>query len=175
MFEQTFKNIDDILHKDAGCGSELDYIEQTSWVLFLKYLDDLEQDRKTIATLSATLIKEEFSWKMWASKWGNRKSSSSNETRRRFRLTPFTGILLPENCIQQTNKQTNKQPLHRQDNEKSHNQPFLRQTSFHESPADQVGNTLEKKQETGNRKQLTGYLIGTIAVFAVAFLAYSDD
>ena len=36
MFEQTFKNIDDILHKDAGCGSELDYVEQTSWVLFLK-------------------------------------------------------------------------------------------------------------------------------------------
>ena len=25
MFEQTFKNIDDILHKDAGCSSELDY------------------------------------------------------------------------------------------------------------------------------------------------------
>ncbi len=24
MFEQTFKNIDDILHKDAGCGSELE-------------------------------------------------------------------------------------------------------------------------------------------------------
>lgn len=114
MFEQTFKNIDDILHKDAGCGSELDYIEQTSWVLFLKYLDDLEQDRKTIATLSAKtyvpLIKEEFSWKMWAAKWGNRKSSSSNETRRRFRLTPFTGILLPENCIQQTNKQTTPSP-----------------------------------------------------------------
>lgn len=43
MFEQTFKNIDDILHKDAGCGSELDYVEQTSWVLFLKYLDDLER------------------------------------------------------------------------------------------------------------------------------------
>lgn len=41
MFEQTFKNIDDTLWKDAGCGSELDYVEQTSWVLFLKYLDDL--------------------------------------------------------------------------------------------------------------------------------------
>ena len=27
MFEQTFKNIDDILYKDAGCGSELDYEE----------------------------------------------------------------------------------------------------------------------------------------------------
>lgn len=22
MFEQTFENIDDILHKDAGCGSD---------------------------------------------------------------------------------------------------------------------------------------------------------
>lgn len=52
MFEQTFKNIDDILHKDAGCGSELDYVEQTSWVLFLKYLDDLEKDKKTAAELS---------------------------------------------------------------------------------------------------------------------------
>ncbi|MCX6262765.1 MAG: type I restriction-modification system subunit M N-terminal domain-containing protein, partial [Bacteroidia bacterium] len=41
MFEQAFKNIDDILHKDAGCSSELDYVEQTSWILFLKYLDDL--------------------------------------------------------------------------------------------------------------------------------------
>ena len=52
MFEQVFKNIDDILHKDAGCGSELDYVEQTSWILFLKYLDDLEKDKETAALLS---------------------------------------------------------------------------------------------------------------------------
>ena len=44
LFEQTFKNIDDKLWKDAGCSSELDYVEQTSWILFLKYLDDLETD-----------------------------------------------------------------------------------------------------------------------------------
>ena len=37
MFEQTFKNIDDILHKDAGCTSELDYTEQSSWLLFLEH------------------------------------------------------------------------------------------------------------------------------------------
>jgi type I restriction enzyme M protein len=49
MFEQAFKNIDDILHKDAGCGSELDYIEQTSRVLFVKYLEDLERDKQTYA------------------------------------------------------------------------------------------------------------------------------
>ncbi|AAQ00624.1 MULTISPECIES: hypothetical protein [Prochlorococcus] len=32
MFEEAFKNIDDVLWKDAGCSSELDYIEQTSWI-----------------------------------------------------------------------------------------------------------------------------------------------
>ena len=45
MFEQIFKNIDDVLRQEAGCGTELDYTEQTSWMLFLKYLDDLEQER----------------------------------------------------------------------------------------------------------------------------------
>ncbi len=52
MFEQTFKNIDDTLWKDAGCSSELDYVEQTSWVLFLKYLNDLEKDKATAAELT---------------------------------------------------------------------------------------------------------------------------
>jgi type I restriction enzyme M protein len=70
MFEQTFKNIDDILHKDAGCGSELDYVEQTSWVLFLKYLDDLEKDKATAAELSGktypNIIAKEFQWSKWA-------------------------------------------------------------------------------------------------------------
>jgi len=70
MFEQTFKNIDDILHKDAGCGSELDYVEQTSWILFLKYLDDLEKDRKASAELKGeaykAIIKKAFRWNVWA-------------------------------------------------------------------------------------------------------------
>ena len=70
MFKQTFKNIDDILHKDAGCGSELDYVEQTSWVLFLKYLDDLERDKATAAELSGktytNIIAPEYQWCVWA-------------------------------------------------------------------------------------------------------------
>ena len=45
MFEQTFKNIDDVLWKEAGCATELDYTEQTSWMRLLKYLDDLEGER----------------------------------------------------------------------------------------------------------------------------------
>ncbi len=70
MFEQTFKNIDDILHKDAGCGSELDYVEQTSWILFLKYLNDLEKDKEAAASLSGKvykpLIAPEYKWDKWA-------------------------------------------------------------------------------------------------------------
>ena len=74
MFEQTFKNIDDILHKDAGCGSELDYVEQTSWVLFLKYLDDLERDKKTAAELTGktykNIVAPEYQWSVWATPKG---------------------------------------------------------------------------------------------------------
>ena len=70
MFEQTFRNIDDILHKDAGASSELDYVEQTSWILFLKYLDDLEKDRATEAALAGKeytpIIASQYRWETWA-------------------------------------------------------------------------------------------------------------
>ncbi len=70
MFEQAFKNIDDILHKDAGCGSELDYVEQTSWIIFLKYLEDLERDKQTAAQLAGKayqpIIEEQYKWHSWA-------------------------------------------------------------------------------------------------------------
>lgn len=70
MFEQIFKNVDDVLWKDAGCGSELDYVEQTSWILFLKYLDDLEKEKQTSAELSGkpytSIISKEFQWNVWA-------------------------------------------------------------------------------------------------------------
>ncbi|MFH1684402.1 MAG: N-6 DNA methylase [Candidatus Margulisiibacteriota bacterium] len=70
MFEQAFKNIDDILHKDAGVATELDYVEQTSWILFLKYLDDLEKDRETEAALVGKkykyIIESKFRWENWA-------------------------------------------------------------------------------------------------------------
>ena len=51
MFEQAFRNIDDVLRKEAGCTTELDYTEQSSWLLFLKYLDGLEADKATEAAL----------------------------------------------------------------------------------------------------------------------------
>lgn len=70
MFEQTFKNIDDILYKDAGADSELDYIEQTSWVLFLRYLDHLESEKADEAALEGKeyeyILDEEYRWPNWA-------------------------------------------------------------------------------------------------------------
>ena len=70
MFEQTFKNIDDVLWKEAGCSSELDYTEQTSWMLFLKYLDDLEVERAMEAELRGQpyshIIDARHRWSAWA-------------------------------------------------------------------------------------------------------------
>jgi type I restriction enzyme M protein len=70
MFENTFKNIDDLLYKDAGADSELDYIGQTSWVMFLKYLDELEQDKADEAELKGEsyqyILDEEYRWAAWA-------------------------------------------------------------------------------------------------------------
>ena len=70
MFQQTFKNIDDILWKDAGCSTELDYAEQSSWILFLKWLDDYEKDKETKAKLENKKFKptldKEFQWSTWA-------------------------------------------------------------------------------------------------------------
>jgi type I restriction enzyme M protein len=70
MFEQAFRNIDDALRKEAGCATELDYAEQTSWLLFLKYLDGLEQDRATEAQLEGKkytyLLDKPYRWDVWA-------------------------------------------------------------------------------------------------------------
>ena len=70
MFEQTFKNIDDILYKDSGADSELDYIGQTSWILFLRYLDELEKDKADEAELEGEtyhyILAPEYRWQTWA-------------------------------------------------------------------------------------------------------------
>ena len=74
MFEQAFKNIDDILHKDAGCTSELDYTEQSSWLLFLKYLDALEREKAMEAELEGHkydwLLQKKYRWESWAAPKG---------------------------------------------------------------------------------------------------------
>jgi len=74
MFEQAFKNIDNALRKEAGCTTELDYTEQTSWLLFLKYLDGLEQDRADEAALAGKkytyILDKPYRWESWAAPKG---------------------------------------------------------------------------------------------------------
>jgi len=74
MFEQAFKNIDNVLWKEAGCTSELDYTEQSSWLLFLKYLDGLEQDKATEAELEGKkytwILDKPYRWEQWAAPKG---------------------------------------------------------------------------------------------------------
>lgn len=74
MFEQAFRNIDDVLWKEAGCTTELDYTEQSSWLLFLKYLDGLEADKAAEAALSgkryAYILEKAYRWESWAAPKG---------------------------------------------------------------------------------------------------------
>ena len=74
MFEQAFRNIDDVLWKEAGCTTELDYTEQTSWLLFLKYLDGLEQDKAAEAALEGKrytwILDAPYRWDNWAAPKG---------------------------------------------------------------------------------------------------------
>lgn len=70
MFENAFNNIDRAMRNDEGLASELDYAEQTSWVLFLKYLDDLELQRQDEAELEGreytAILDAEYRWSAWA-------------------------------------------------------------------------------------------------------------
>jgi len=63
-----------VLRKEAGCTTELDYIEQTSWILFLKYLDSLEQDKADEAKLEGKrytyLLDKPYRWESWAAPKG---------------------------------------------------------------------------------------------------------
>jgi hypothetical protein len=70
VFENAFNNIDRVMRNDEGLASELDYAEQTSWLLFLKYLDDLEAEREDAAVLDgrayAPILDAPYRWQTWA-------------------------------------------------------------------------------------------------------------
>ena len=70
MFEQAFKNIDNKLRNDDGTSTALDYIEQTTWILFLRYLDQIENDKEQEAILKNEnynfILEEKYRWNSWA-------------------------------------------------------------------------------------------------------------
>jgi len=70
MYENSFKRIDNILRREAGTSGATDYVEQTSWILFLKYLDELQKNRSLDAQLIGKeykqILEDEYMWEAWA-------------------------------------------------------------------------------------------------------------
>ena len=69
--ESAFKAIDDLLRgSGGGCSGSLEYMEQSSWLLFLRYLDAQEENRRLQCELQGTAyvpaLPKEISWGEWA-------------------------------------------------------------------------------------------------------------
>ncbi|MGI8991169.1 MAG: N-6 DNA methylase [Bryobacteraceae bacterium] len=98
MFEQAFRNIDDVLRKEAGCTTELDYTEQTSWLLFLKYLDGLEQDKSDEAALDGKkytfILDRPYRWEEWAAPKGKDGQLDHNKAKTGDDLREFVNLKL---------------------------------------------------------------------------------
>src|SRR5438105_1618468 len=100
MFEQAFKNIDDVLRKEAGCTTELDYTEQSYWLLFLKYLDDLEEEKRDEAELEGKkhryILDKLYRWQSWAAPKGKDGKLDHNKAETGDDLRDFvSGKLFP--------------------------------------------------------------------------------
>ena len=68
--QQKIDRITDILRRDDGISGAMHYTEQTSWVLFLKFLDDYESEKEDEAVLSVKdyqpVLDDEHRWSNWA-------------------------------------------------------------------------------------------------------------
>lgn len=68
--KQKIDRITDILRRDDGISGAMHYTEQTSWILFLKFLDDYEAEKKEEAILSGReyqpVLDDEHCWTSWA-------------------------------------------------------------------------------------------------------------
>lgn len=62
----------DILRRDNNCGGVMEYVEHLAWLLFLKFLDDQEEEWETQAKINNReyqwILGGKFRWKEWAPK-----------------------------------------------------------------------------------------------------------
>jgi type I restriction enzyme M protein len=68
--QQKVDRITDILRRDDGISGAMHYTEQISWILFLKFLNDYENEKSAEALLDgkdyAYVLDEEHRWSNWA-------------------------------------------------------------------------------------------------------------
>src|SRR5207245_11744588 len=66
------KSARDIMRKDKGLNGDLDRLPMLTWIMFLKFLDDLEIQREGEAKLAAKkfrpAIEPPYRWRDWATK-----------------------------------------------------------------------------------------------------------
>ncbi|MDD2657304.1 MAG: class I SAM-dependent DNA methyltransferase [Candidatus Pacebacteria bacterium] len=68
--ESKINRITDILRRDDGISGAMHYTEQISWILFLKFLNDLEDSKADEALLIGKdynyILDDKFKWSNWA-------------------------------------------------------------------------------------------------------------
>lgn len=68
----VIKTSRDIMRKDKGLNGDLDRLPQLTWIMFLKFLDDVETLREAEASLAnerfRPVIEPPYRWRDWASK-----------------------------------------------------------------------------------------------------------
>ena len=70
MLGSLLKSARDIMRKDKGLNGDLDRLPLLTWIMFLKFLDDLEQQREEEAKLAGEKFKpaidKPYRWRDWA-------------------------------------------------------------------------------------------------------------
>src|ERR1700761_3147303 len=70
MLGSLLKSARDIMRKDKGLNGDLDRLPLLTWIMFLKFLDDLERQRKEEAALAGRkfrpAIESPYRWRDWA-------------------------------------------------------------------------------------------------------------
>ncbi|NOT76175.1 MAG: N-6 DNA methylase [Cyclobacteriaceae bacterium] len=68
--QSKVNRITDILRRDDGINGAMGYTEQISWVLFLKFFDDYEENKYDTAELNSKkyefIISPQYRWSQWA-------------------------------------------------------------------------------------------------------------
>lgn len=68
--ESNINRITDILRRDDGISGAMHYTEQISWILFLKFLNDLEEQKADEALINGQnytyILDEKYKWDVWA-------------------------------------------------------------------------------------------------------------
>jgi type I restriction enzyme M protein len=70
------KNVRNIMRQDRGVSGDAQRLEQLGWMLFLKILDDKDQELELIRERYRSVIPEKFQWRNWAA---NPEGSTGDE------------------------------------------------------------------------------------------------